>query len=252
MSKPHPGSRFTLPLGIVLLAAAWVGCNSPTINDNEPGGGGGGAGVASRVHITGQPSAVLAGHAIVPAIRVVIADSSLVAITSSSAPVTLSLVPNNGAALHGTVTRNASSGTAILSGVSVDSVGLFQIIASSPGLASDTSTPFVVGVPVTDTITIDLGSTTVDTVGQIVFVSERNHSVNPAVDTLPVGGVIHWHWRGSRTHGVVLASGIDPLFYVSGDFVAAKELFLTMGTAGSYSYTCSVHGTAMTGSVVVQ
>ncbi len=252
MLNPRPGSRFVLSLGIVLLAAAWVGCNSPTINGNDPGGGGGGTGVASRVHITGQPSAVLAGLAIVPAIRVVIADSSLVAVTSSNAPVTLSLVPNNGAALHGTVTRNAVSGTAVLGGVSVDSVGVYQIIASSPGLASDTSLQFTVGVPVADTVVIDLGSTTVDTVGQIVFVSERNGSANPAVDTLPVGGVVHWHWRGSRTHGVLLASSIDPLFYVSGQFAAPKELFFTMNTGGSYSYTCSVHGAAMSGTVVVR
>lgn len=248
MSSPRHRVRLIRFAPLVLLFAL-AGCNTPTITDGGPGGGGGGH-TASRLHITGQPSAVLAGHAITPPVRVVVADSSLIAVTSSTAPISLSAFSIVTDTLRGVTTRNAVSGTAIFSGLVLDSAGSFRIVASSPGLASDTSEVFVVGHAVADTVIIDLGNTAADTVAQIAFTSERNLSSNPSVDTLPVGGVIKWLWRGTRTHGVLATSG--NLIYSSGNFSAPKQLFLDMNDAGTFQFECSVHGASMTAQVVVE
>jgi len=92
-----------------------------------------------------------------------------------------------------------------------------------------------------------VGSTAADSASQVTFRSERNLS-HPAVDTIAQGGVIHWRWKGNIAHGVLF----DDASYASGNFTAPKELFLTMSTTGLFTYQCSVHGPAMTGSVLVQ
>lgn len=235
--------------GLVLIGGL-ARCGEPTITENSGGGGGGGGTPAAvRLNITGQPSTTDVGTPISPPVRVVVADSNFLAVTSSSAPVTVRAIGSTNAPLVGTLTRNAVSGTAVMTGVEIDSVGSYRIIAESPGLISDTSDQFLVGLAIQNIDTVQIGSTAADTALQIVFRSQRNNTSNPAIDTIRVNGTIHWSWLGTRRHGVLINNG--GLVYDSGEFQAPKELTLSIPTAGTYAYVCSVHGASMSGLIVV-
>ena len=89
------------------------------------------------------------------------------------------------------------------------------------------------------------------TVGNNFFRSAHNGSQNPAVDTIAAGSGITWRWNAAGTHSV--RSTGAPSFTNSGVLSAANASYsLTFNTPGTYSYDCSVHGSAMTGRVVVQ
>ena len=81
------------------------------------------------------------------------------------------------------------------------------------------------------------------------FASRHNGTVNPAVDTVAVGDVVTWQWAGTLPHDVrwIDAPGQadSPVLTGSGTFTA------TFAAPGTYHYDCSLHGNAMTGTIVV-
>lgn len=246
-------TRFRRRLAPMLYGLALIGavtrCGEPTVTENPGGGGGGGGGpMAVRLNITGQPTNVAVGQVISPPVRVVVADSDFLAITSSSAPVTVSAIGTSNAPLEGTLTRNAESGTALMSGLTIGSVGTYRIIATSPGLISDTSDQFLVVGAGADTVTVDVGSATA--ADQRIFRSRRNLTINPAVDTIVAGGTIRWVWQGNLMHGIFLNA--PPIVYISGNFTAPNEADFSISTPGTYAYVCSVHGAPMSGVLVVR
>ena len=83
----------------------------------------------------------------------------------------------------------------------------------------------------------------------IQYVSGHNASMNPAVDTIPVGSTVTWTWTGSLPHGV--RSVGTPAFTNSETHTGSGTYVATFNTAGTYKYDCSVHGQAMTGTIVV-
>ena len=91
------------------------------------------------------------------------------------------------------------------------------------------------------------------TVGNIFFQSGKNGTQNSAVDTVAAGTMVTWTWTntGSTPHSV--ESTGSPSFtssaVQSGD---GKTYAFTFTTAGTYQYNCAVHGSAMTGRIVVQ
>lgn len=90
-------------------------------------------------------------------------------------------------------------------------------------------------------------------VGDIFMKSGNNGSVNPAVDTVAVGGSVTWTWTntGNVPHGIQsLGSPSFPTGTVlTGD---GKTYRVTFNTAGTYQYDCLVHGTMMPGTIVVR
>ena len=91
------------------------------------------------------------------------------------------------------------------------------------------------------------------TVGNIFFRSGHNGTTNPAVDTVAAGTTVTWTWTGTGgTSHSVLSAG-SPSFtsspIQSGD---GKTYTFMFGTPGTYQYDCAVHGTAMSGRIVVQ
>jgi len=241
--------RRLAPLLLPVLIVGLARC-SPTSTEGTPGGGGGGGGGGTpvRLNITGQPGNIAVGTTFSPPVRVVVADANFLAVTSSSAPVTLTAIGSTAGALQGITTRFAASGTAVMTDITLDSAGSYRLIATSPGLISDTSDQFLV-LPVTsDTVTIEVGSDTA--INQVMFRSRRNQTSNPAVDTIAVGGAVRWLWQGTLAHGVLINA--PPVIYTSGNFTAPATTFLTINTAGTYSYVCSVHGSAMNGRIVVR
>jgi plastocyanin len=88
------------------------------------------------------------------------------------------------------------------------------------------------------------------TVGSgIQYVSGHNGSMNPAVDTIPAGSTVTWTWTGALPHAV--RSVGTPSFTGSGTRTGSGTYAVTFTTPGTYRYDCSVHGQAMTGTIVV-
>jgi plastocyanin len=90
-------------------------------------------------------------------------------------------------------------------------------------------------------------------VGNIFMKSGHNSSANPAVDTVAVGKSVTWTWTntGSVPHSIQsLGSPSFPSSAVlTGD---GKTYRVTFNAAGTYQYDCAVHGTMMSGTIVVQ
>jgi copper binding plastocyanin/azurin family protein len=84
----------------------------------------------------------------------------------------------------------------------------------------------------------------------IQFVSSHNGSQNSAVDTIPVGGTVTWTWTGSLPHGVESMGSSS--FSSSGIKTGSGTYAVKFTAPGTYQYDCAVHGTAMTGTIVVQ
>ena len=91
------------------------------------------------------------------------------------------------------------------------------------------------------------------TVGNIFFQSAHNGTMNPAIDTVPVGTTVTWTWTntGSTSHSV--QSDGSPSFTSSAIMTGDGKTYTMMFTTpGTYQYDCAVHGSAMTGRIVVQ
>jgi plastocyanin len=90
------------------------------------------------------------------------------------------------------------------------------------------------------------------TVGDIFYKSVKNGSSNKAVDTVAVGGTVTWTWAANETlpHGV--QSTGSPSFPGSAIQSGGGSTYqVTFTASGVYQYDCAVHGTAMTGTIVV-
>jgi len=90
-------------------------------------------------------------------------------------------------------------------------------------------------------------------VGNIFMQSKHNGSVNPAVDTVAVGGSVTWTWTntGNTPHGI---QSLGSPSFPTGTVLAGdgNTYRVTFNTAGTYQYDCLVHGTMMPGTVVVR
>ena len=91
------------------------------------------------------------------------------------------------------------------------------------------------------------------TVGNIFFKSGLNGSTNSAIDTVAAGGTVTWTWTSSGNVPHSVQSLGSPSFTSSaiqtGDGSTYQVQFTTPGT---YQYDCAVHGTMMSGTVVVR
>jgi plastocyanin len=90
-------------------------------------------------------------------------------------------------------------------------------------------------------------------VGNNFFKSGHNGSANPAVDTVAVGGTVTWTWTNAGNVPHSVESLASPSFTSSavqtGDGSTHQ---VTFSTPGTYRYDCAVHGTMMTGTIVVR
>ena len=91
------------------------------------------------------------------------------------------------------------------------------------------------------------------TVGNIFFRSAHNGSQNPAVDTIAAGESVTWTWNAAGSH-TVQSTGVPPeIFRNSVVMAGANDTYtVTFRNPGTYSYDCAIHGSAMTGTIVVQ
>jgi len=91
------------------------------------------------------------------------------------------------------------------------------------------------------------------TVGNIFFKSGRNGSTNPAVDTVAVNGTVTWTWKSTGTARHSVESTGSPSFTNSAVLTGDGQTYsFTFTRAGVYTYDCAIHGSNMTGRIVVK
>ncbi len=91
------------------------------------------------------------------------------------------------------------------------------------------------------------------TVGNFFFQSVANGTKNPAVDTVAVNGTVTWSWSGTGTTSHSVESTGSPTFTSSDILTGNGQTYNFQFTqAGTYTYDCAVHGTSMTGRIVVR
>jgi plastocyanin len=88
--------------------------------------------------------------------------------------------------------------------------------------------------------------------GNIFFMSGRNGSSNPAVDRVAVGGTVTWTFgsTGSTPHSVQSVG--SPSFTSSAVLSGRGSTYqVTFAQPGVCQYNCAIHGSLMTGTIVV-
>lgn len=91
------------------------------------------------------------------------------------------------------------------------------------------------------------------TVGNIFFESGHNGTRNPAQDTVAVGQTVTWTWTGTGSIPHSVLSVGSPGFASSNTLTGSGMTYTaTFSAPGTYHYQCAVHGSAMSGTVVVQ
>lgn len=137
------------------------------------------------------------------------------------------------------------AGLSATSGAQVTATGAGNgstYIVMSAGTRSDSAQLTVSGqavAPLTATVLV----------GNLFFRSQRNSTQNEAVDTIAVGGTVTWEGTGG-SHTV--QSQGAPSFPSSGTFGLSGTYSFTFPSAGTYAYDCAIHGSSMTGRVVVR
>lgn len=90
-------------------------------------------------------------------------------------------------------------------------------------------------------------------VGNNFFRSAHNGTQNPAVDTIAVGATVTWAWNAAGSHSIQSTGQPPETFLNSVVMSSANSTYsVTFNTAGTYSYDCAVHGSAMSGRIVVR
>ena len=90
-------------------------------------------------------------------------------------------------------------------------------------------------------------------VGNIFFKSGHNGSASPAVDTVAVGGTVTWTWTNSGSVPHSVQSLGSPSFTSSAILTGDGSKYqMQFSTPGTYQYDCAVHGTMMSGTIVVR
>lgn len=84
--------------------------------------------------------------------------------------------------------------------------------------------------------------------GNEFFENRANNTRNPAVDSIPLGGVVSWSLvaGGHSVHSVG-----TPSFTSSGLLSASSPYRIVFTEPGTYQYDCGVHGPSMTGVIIV-
>ena len=76
-------------------------------------------------------------------------------------------------------------------------------------------------------------------------VAVADNNFNPSSTTVAVGTTVTWTWTGASRHNVTFDDGPKSADQSSGTFTRAFT------AAGTYNYHCTIHGTAMSGTVTV-
>jgi plastocyanin len=152
------------------------------------------------------------------------------------------------AVLSGSLTSDATTSLTDAQGV-----GKLKITAGNTvGPASMRATTASLATHLDFTLTVAPPAKVVNASGSglnVAFTSFTNATSNPAIDTIPVGGAIKWV-QINGPHSVA-STGVPSFTNSPGQLTPTGYTFV-FTVAGTYQYECGVHGSSMTGTVVVQ
>jgi hypothetical protein len=201
-----------------------------------------------------QPSTVVAGESIAPAVEVLVVDALGLHVTSSNATVTLALgSAPGGASLSGTVSVNAVNGVARFDALSLPKAGTgYTLVASSTGLTSATSTSFEVtpaqahalafrtqpanvtaGASITPAVVVDV----LDAFGNRATGSTA--SVSVVLNDNPGSGTLSGTRTVNAVAGVATFSGLSINKSGSGYTLAASSPGLTGAISAAFNVTAA-------------
>ena len=177
-----------------------------------------------------------------------------------NAPFAISLAAKVGDRLNNGVTGatinwTVGSGPLVLDGAtsSTNAQGIATMTVSAGGTGgAGTVQASTAGAlnPAVFGLTVIAASRQVNVGPGVLFRSARNSTQNPAVDTVQAGEAVYW-LNGGSLHTV--ASVGSPSFTSSGNLQGIGASYtLTFATPGTYMYECAVHGSNMTGRIIVQ
>ncbi|MFL5356157.1 S8 family serine peptidase [Archangium sp.] len=224
-------------------------------------------GAPYRVTITRQPSDVVAGASITPAVQVSLFDKQGNLATQSSAPVAIVMGTNpTGATLGGVTTVNAVAGVATFADLSLSRTGTnFTLVAGSSGLFQDSSVSFNVSEGPSAKLAFRTppahavaGSVLAPVVVEVQDGQGNRNTASTVSVTLSLGGPSGGTLGGTTTvaavNGVATFSDLTLNQAASGYTLHAEGTGLTGATSGTFSIApaaaASLAFSAQPGSVV--
>ncbi|HKD07530.1 MAG TPA: Ig-like domain-containing protein [Bryobacteraceae bacterium] len=148
------------------------------------------AGATNRLSFVQQPTDTIAGQDVTPAVTVQLQDSSGNAVHTAGVPVTVqanAVLQRKGLFSGNPIQNTDANGLATFPDLSIGQAGTFQLLASSPGLASAQSLPFHVTAGAASSIIASGGALQTAT-ATTVFSSPVQATVTDAAGN-PVSGV---------------------------------------------------------------
>src|SRR6266545_971067 len=268
LSIARAGTAYTLVATASGLASATSGAF-----DIDPG-------AAAKVAFIVQPTTIVAGNTIGPAVQVAIQDALGNTVPSATAPITLALGTNPGAGtLQGTLVETPVSAVASFADLSVNKVGSgYTLVATASGLASGTSAGFDVtaaaptklGFTVQPTNAV-AGSTLAPAVEVAIedafgnTVSGASGNITLALGTNPGAATLAGTLTQTTASGIATFPGLSLNKAGIGYTLTATASSLTTGTSAGFNIaagapsqlaftqqpTTAVSGTALTPAVQV-
>jgi plastocyanin len=121
--------------------------------------------------------------------------------------------------------------------------GATRTLGGSPGAQTATATaPAIAG---TNQVTFTTNAVVPPTIVQV-----SNNFFSPSNVTISVGGSVTWEWQSNPIqHNVTFAAAVGAPSNIANRSSGSEAR--TFNTAGTFNYTCTIHGAAMSGSVTV-
>ena len=170
--------------------------------------------IPTKLAFTAQPTATVAGAAILPAVAVTVQDARGNAVPSATNPITVVITTGTGtlgAHVRGTRTVSAINGVAVVPTLNIDSVGTnYTWTATASGLTDGTSTPFAIVAAPTSKLRFTVqppNATAGEVISPAVTVAVQDslgNTVPTAIDFVTVAittatGTMGAHLRGTKT-----------------------------------------------------
>jgi plastocyanin len=83
-------------------------------------------------------------------------------------------------------------------------------------------------------------------------VTVGDNSFSPASLTISAGDTVTWTWSGDNPHSLVGTSDNATDLIESDQMTGSGTAEVTFDEAGTYEYECGVHGSSMSGTIVVE
>jgi plastocyanin len=80
-------------------------------------------------------------------------------------------------------------------------------------------------------------------------ISVGDNFFDPASTTVAPGTTVTWTWTGNSTHNVTFA---NTQLSGSGDKSNGSTFAKKFDTVGSFAYQCTIHGSSMSGTIIVK